>query len=125
MVRRRPPGSRGRPPDVDRPASHHGKESREENAMRSTTRRSASVLATFVVTAATVLAACGGSTVTTAPSAAPSTGASAVPSASGAAGHEPVTIVVGALRPGVTQAAADALFEQIGQFRTKYPWITV
>jgi len=90
--------------------------------MRSTTRRSASVLATFVVITATVLAACGGSTATNAPSAAPSTAASAAPSA---AEREPVTIVVGALRPGVTQAAVDALYEQIGQFHDKYPWITV
>ena len=39
--------------------------------------------------------------------------------------QEPVTIVVGALRPGVTQGAVDALYEQIGQFQAKYPWITV
>ena len=33
--------------------------------------------------------------------------------------------MVGALRPGVTQEAVDALYEQIGQFEAKYPWITV
>jgi ABC-type glycerol-3-phosphate transport system substrate-binding protein len=74
---------------------------------------------------AIVVAACGGATPSTAPSAAatlaPTTGASASP----AAEHEPVTIVVGALRPGVTQAAADALFAQIAQFEAKYPWISV
>jgi multiple sugar transport system substrate-binding protein len=91
--------------------------------MRSTPQRSASVLATFVVTVATVLAACSSSSQSAAPSAAPSA-ASAAPVESAAA-HEPVTIVVGALRPGVTQEAVDALYEQIGQFRAKYPWITV
>jgi ABC-type glycerol-3-phosphate transport system substrate-binding protein len=93
--------------------------------MRSTTRRPASVLVAFAAILATVFAACGGSTPTTAPSAAatpaPSTGASSSP----AAEHEPVTIIVGALRPGVTQEAADALFEQIAQFEAKYPWISV
>ena len=32
---------------------------------------------------------------------------------------------MGALRPGVTQEAVDALYEQIGEFQAKYPWITV
>jgi multiple sugar transport system substrate-binding protein len=92
--------------------------------MRSTTRRTASVLVAFVAITATVLAACGGATPTTAPSAA---GTAAAPStgASPAAQHDPVTITVGALRPGVTQAAVDALYEQINQFHDKYPWITV
>jgi multiple sugar transport system substrate-binding protein len=44
---------------------------------------------------------------------------------SGAAGHKPVTISVGALRPGASQDAADALNLQIDQFQAKYPWITV
>ena len=96
--------------------------------MRSTTRRPASILTALAVIAI-VVAACGGTTATATPAAtaapttAPSTGASEAPSQ--AAEHEPVTIVVGALRPGVTQAAVDALYEQIGQFETKYPWITV
>jgi multiple sugar transport system substrate-binding protein len=94
--------------------------------MRSTSRRPAWVLTTLAVGAATLFAACGSSTTSnapsTAPSAAPSAAASAAPSQ---AAHEPVTIVVGALRPGVTQEAVDALYEQIGQFQTKYPWITV
>jgi ABC-type glycerol-3-phosphate transport system substrate-binding protein len=93
--------------------------------MRSTTRRHASVLAAFAVITATVFAACGGATVTNPPSAAvsaaPTTGASGSP----AVEREPVTITVGALRPGVTQAAADALFAQIQQFEDQYPWITV
>jgi len=92
--------------------------------MRSTIRRPASVLTAFAVIAAILLAACGGTTPSSAPSAAPSapsTGASSSPGAD----QEPVTIVVGALRPGVTQAAVDALYEQIGQFEAKYPWITV
>jgi ABC-type glycerol-3-phosphate transport system substrate-binding protein len=77
----------------------------------------------FAAITATVLAACGGSTPTTAPSAATSAAPSA--GASPAAQHDPVTITVGALRPGVTQAAVDALYEQINQFQAKYPWITV
>ena len=40
------------------------------------------------------------------------------------AGHEPVAITVGALRPGASQEAADALNLQISQFEAKYPWIT-
>jgi multiple sugar transport system substrate-binding protein len=32
---------------------------------------------------------------------------------------------VGALRPGVTQEAVDALYEQISEFQAKYPWIKV
>jgi multiple sugar transport system substrate-binding protein len=50
-----------------------------------------------------------------------SVGASAAPAAS----HEAVTITVGALRPGATQEAVDALNLQIKEFETKYPWITV
>ena len=95
--------------------------------MRSTSRRPAWVLTTLAVGAATLFAACGSSTTSTAPTTAPTAAASAAASAapSQAAEHEPVTIVVGALRPGVTQEAVDALYEQIGQFQTKYPWITV
>src|SRR6187401_506475 len=99
---------------------------REENAMRSTSRRPASVLAALAVITATILGACNSaaspspSTASVAPS---SPGASA-PASQGSA-QEPVTITVGALRPGVTQAAADALFEQISEFQAKYPWITV
>ena len=95
--------------------------------MWSTTRRPASVLVAFAAIMATVFAACGGTTPTTAPSAAqsaapaPTTGASSAPVSE----QEPVTIVVGALRPGVTQEAVDALYEQIGQFEARYPWITV
>ena len=77
------------------------------------------------------LAACGGSTAT--PTAAPASQpaateapAASTPAASDAnAGHQPVTITVGALRPGVTQEAVDALYEQISEFQAKYPWITV
>ena len=41
------------------------------------------------------------------------------------AGHKPVTISVGVLRPGATQDAVDALNLQINEFTAKYPWITV
>ena len=77
-----------------------------------------------IATVVTLLAACSpaASPSPTSTGAAPS--AAATPAPSGAA-QEPVTIVVGALRPGVTQAAVDALYEQIGQFEAKYPWITV
>jgi len=94
--------------------------------MRSTTRRPASVLAALAVVAATLLAACN-SAASPSPSTAASPAASAGSSAAASQGtaHEPVSIVVGALRPGVTQAAADALFEQIKEFQAKYPWITV
>jgi multiple sugar transport system substrate-binding protein len=94
--------------------------------MRSETRRSPSVLAVLAVTIVTLVAACGGTTPSSAPSAAasaaPSTAASAAPSA---AEREPVTITVGVLRPGATQEAVDALNLQIGEFEAKYPWITV
>jgi ABC-type glycerol-3-phosphate transport system substrate-binding protein len=93
--------------------------------MRSTSRRPASVLAALAVITATVLAACNtaASPSPSTASVAPSAGASAT--ASQGTAQEPVTITVGALRPGVTQAAADALFEQISEFEAKYPWITV
>jgi multiple sugar transport system substrate-binding protein len=41
------------------------------------------------------------------------------------AGHKPVTISVGVLRPGATQEAVDALNLQVNEFTAKYPWITV
>ena len=76
------------------------------------------------------LAACGNAsaTATPAPTAAPASQAAtsqAPASTDPNAGHEPVTITVGALRPGVTQEAVDALYEQIKEFEAKYPWITV
>jgi multiple sugar transport system substrate-binding protein len=93
--------------------------------MRSPTRRRATSLAAFAVIAATAFAACN-SAASPSPSATASTpAASAGAPASQAAQQEPVTITVGALRPGVTQDAADALFEQISEFEAKYPWITV
>jgi ABC-type glycerol-3-phosphate transport system substrate-binding protein len=93
--------------------------------MRSPTRRRATVLTAFAVIAATAFAACN-TAASPSPSATASTpAASAGAPASQAAQQEPVTITVGALRPGVTQDAADALFEQISEFEAKYPWITV
>ena len=75
----------------------------------------------------TVVAACGSSTRRPRR---PSTAASEAPAASRrapipAAGQEPVTIIVGALRPGATQEAVDALNLQISEFEAKYPWISV
>lgn len=88
-----------------------------------TQRGSFARLAMVGLSAAALLSACG-----TAASPSPSAStASQAPgsSASPAAEHKPVTITVGALRPGATQEAADALNLQIGQFMAKYPWITV
>lgn len=88
-----------------------------------TQRGSFARLAMVGLSAAALLSACG-----TAASPSPSAStASQAPgsSASPAAEHDPVTITVGALRPGATQEAADALNLQIDQFTTKYPWITV
>jgi ABC-type glycerol-3-phosphate transport system substrate-binding protein len=88
-----------------------------------TQRGSFARLAMVGLSAAALLSACG-----TAASPSPSAStASQAPgtSASPAAEHTPVTITVGALRPGATQEAADALNLQISQFMAKYPWITV
>src|SRR4029078_5943618 len=72
------------------------------------------------------VAACGSATATPAETTAP---ASADPAASAStdpkARQEPGTITVGALRPGVTQEAVDALNLQISEFEAKYPWIDV
>jgi ABC-type glycerol-3-phosphate transport system substrate-binding protein len=75
------------------------------------------------LSAAALLSACG-TAATPSPSASTASQAPGT-SASPAAEHKPVTITVGALRPGATQEAADALNLQISQFMTKYPWITV
>jgi multiple sugar transport system substrate-binding protein len=92
-------------------------------------RRSLARMALAGLTVAAIFSACTSSSSSTSPSAAaPSQSAAASASATAsqsAAAHEPVTISVGALRPGVTQEAADALFEQIKEFEAKYPWITV
>ena len=74
-----------------------------------------------------LVAACSPSA-SSSPSAPSSSGAApssdAGPSASAAA-QAPVTISVGVLRPGATQEAVDALNQQIKEFETKYPYITV
>ena len=97
---------------------------RESSTMRFTTKTRHTTIGAAAV-AALLVAACGSST----PTAAPSTAASEAPAASAStdpnAGQEPVTIVVGALRPGVTQEAVDALNLQISEFEAKYPWIDV
>jgi len=97
---------------------------RESSTMRFTTKTRHTTIGAAAV-AALLVAACGSST----PTPAPSTAASEAPAASAStdpnAGQEPVTIVVGALRPGVTQEAVDALNLQISEFEAKYPWIDV
>jgi ABC-type glycerol-3-phosphate transport system substrate-binding protein len=85
-------------------------------------------LAAFALaaTVATLVAACGGTTTSSPPAAsAPAASAGAVASSDPNGGKEPVTITVGVLRPGATQAAVDALNLQISEFEAKYPWITV
>jgi multiple sugar transport system substrate-binding protein len=86
-------------------------------------------LAAFALaaTAAIVVTACSSSTPSTVPATtAPAASSAAVtPSTDPNAGHKPVTITVGVLRPGATQEAVDALNLQISEFEAKYPWITV
>jgi ABC-type glycerol-3-phosphate transport system substrate-binding protein len=86
-------------------------------------------LATFAIaaTVAMLVAACGSSTPSSPPAASATAAASAGAAASSDpnAGHEPVTISVGVLRPGATQKAVDALNLQISEFEAKYPWVTV
>jgi multiple sugar transport system substrate-binding protein len=87
-----------------------------------TPRRSFARLAVVGLTAAALFSACSS---TATPSIAPASQAPAGSPAASAAEHKPVTITVGVLRPGATQEAADALNLQIGEFQTKYPWITI
>src|SRR5258705_10664571 len=84
-------------------------------------------LAAFALaaTVAALVPACGSSTTSSPPASAPAASAGAVASSDANPGHEPVTISVGGLRPGATQAAVDALNLQISEFEAKYPWITV
>ena len=81
----------------------------------------------LAATTALLVAACGSSAspspAATGPTA--SSAAVATQSAAPAASHEAVTITVGALRPGATQEAVDALNLQISQFEAKYPWVSV
>ena len=84
----------------------------------------------LVATAIVTVSACSSATNTPGPSASPSASANAgaaspASSPSTAPTHKPVTISVGALRPGATQEAVDALNLQISEFNVKYPWITV
>jgi multiple sugar transport system substrate-binding protein len=100
-----------------------------EEERRDMSRRSPRWLSRFLPIVAVVglIAACS-PTASPSPSS-PSTGsqppaASASPGSSAAA-QIPVTITVGVLRPGATQAAVDALNLQITEFEAKYPWITI
>ena len=89
-----------------------------------TPRRSFVRLAVVGVTAAVLFSACNSAASPNPSVAAPASQAPGA-SPSAAAEHKPVAITVGVLRPGATQAAADALNLEITQFQTKYPWITV
>lgn len=91
--------------------------------MRIHRRHRLMTLASIAIVAA-LLGACSPAASPSPTSSGPAPSTAVTPDPSGAA-QEPVTIVVGALRPGVTQAAVDALYEQIGQFEARYPWITV
>ncbi len=81
----------------------------------------------LAATAAILVTACGSTATSSAPASAPAATSAAVasPSTDPNAGHEPVTISVGVLRPGATQEAVDALNLQISEFEAKYPWVTV
>ncbi len=72
-----------------------------------------------------IVSACNSATSTPGASVAgtPATNATVAPSTGVA--HNPVTISVGVLRPGVDQKTVDALNTQIAEFQVKYPWITV
>ena len=82
---------------------------------------------TMAALAMFAVSACSSSSATTAPATTPTTAPNATPVASAAAAdtHKATTITVGALRPGATQEAVDALNSQISEFTAKYPWITV
>jgi ABC-type glycerol-3-phosphate transport system substrate-binding protein len=96
--------------------------------MTHATPRRLAALAFTLVTASS-LVACSSSAATQAPTASAAAAATAAPTAAATAdpmqGHEAVAITVGALRPGATQEAVDALNLQIKEFETKYPWISV
>jgi ABC-type glycerol-3-phosphate transport system substrate-binding protein len=72
-----------------------------------------------------MVSACSSATTTTNPTNTPGSSTAPTSAASAAATHKTVTISVGALRPGATQEAVDALNLQIAEFNAKYPWITV
>lgn len=92
--------------------------------MTSAHPRRFAALALVALTSVAVIG-CGSSGSSTTPQ--PSAPGASTPAASvdPAAGHDPVTITVGALRPGATQEAVDALNLQISEFSAEYPWITV
>ena len=82
----------------------------------------------LAATAAILVTACGSTATSSAPATTPQTASSAAVATASTdpnAGHEPVTISVGVLRPGATQEAVDALNLQISEFEAKYPWVTV
>ena len=115
-------------PGIETPgAIHHHlqRPDREPTQMTTVHPRRLTALAMAALTTI-VVAGCGGSTASITPaSAAPTSNAVASPSADPMAGHQAVTITVGALRPGATQEAVDALNLQISEFEAKYPWVTV
>jgi multiple sugar transport system substrate-binding protein len=77
-----------------------------------------------IVAIAGLIAACS-PTASTSPSAATQPPSASQSVGASAEAQAPVTITVGVLRPGATQAAVDALNLQITEFEAKYPWITV
>ena len=83
-------------------------------------------IAAIVVAVTTLLAACGPAPRQSAPSAAPSVAPPARRQRlAGGRSKSRSPSWSAPCGPGVTQAAVDALYEQIGQFEDKYPWITV
>ncbi len=79
----------------------------------------------MVALAIGIVSACSSTTTTSAPTTAPGSSTAPTTAPSTGVAHKPVTISVGALRPGATQEAVDALNLQITEFNAKYPWITV
>jgi multiple sugar transport system substrate-binding protein len=75
--------------------------------------------------AAILVVGCGSTAATPSPASTDAAATAPAASADTGATQEPVTITVGALRPGATQEASDALRLQISQFEDKYDWITV
>jgi multiple sugar transport system substrate-binding protein len=90
-----------------------------------TQRRSFARAVGAALAVAAIVGACGTSASPSPAASAPPSSQAPAASASAGADHNPVTISVGVLRPGATQEAADALNLQIGEFQTKYPWITI
>ena len=93
----------------------------EEMTIKPQSRFRALAMVALTTVAVTACSATNTPSPSTAAAGTQAPGATAAPTT---AAHKPVTITVGALRPGATQDASDALNLQISEFEAKYPWIT-